>query len=136
MNREVILEALKVDPTFFNMGLFAESNLPESEDFTHERPCGTFRCISGNFFFQRGYTVQQIDDLSLDELVQIPAKAMGITEEQAKRLFFLERWPSQFVRGWIQVIDEQGHHLTPGTKAYYDRTMQRVQHFFDTNGDE
>jgi hypothetical protein len=64
------------------------------------------------------------------------AQIMGIDQDQANLLFYVESWPEIFSRNGIDVTDEDGTVLYPGTSKYLEVVKARVEHFIATGGAE
>lgn len=110
LNREIIIQIMnqiKAEPALFNMRKWCRTTERMRRDAYHsdtvrlreldERNiCGTTFCIAG-------YAVVLSQGMSEDKFawdsakwMQTGANAIGITEIQARKLFWLSGWPKQF----------------------------------------
>jgi hypothetical protein len=130
MNVEVIRSVvMNIEPRELDMGVFLATG-----------PRGTVACLAGSCARQHiGEWTANLYSRPLG-VENFATGKMELTHEQAERLFFTARWPSQFARfdselDWC-IIDESGKQLTPGTPEYLARVRERVEVFINSGGEE
>ena len=146
--KKMILE----EPRRLNMAhfaeMFADSAQPtEGNDYEPKKeerpPCGAVMCIAGHAllaeersrgFFRKRFTRPVVDRIRTAAEGEAQ-DLLGLTDEQAERLFYFtdwnwlgdEGWPEEFADAYIKA-------KTPAQRARV--TARRIEHFIKTNGAE
>jgi len=120
MNTELLLKVkahILEEPKRLNMSTWVRT-----DEVGPDAPsCGTIACIAGwvcllidaDFDRRRSYRVNAI-------------RLLGITEEQADRLFYIEAWPSEFYLDYSNTFS-----FAKMAKV----TAERIDYFINTKGD-
>ncbi len=131
MNVELLLEVKKAileEPLRIDMDTWANQDLAV--------PCGTVGCIYGwGQALQTGLRGVDLWNYIRDTVIDCAGSRVGpsenpfeITNEQASRLYFWEKWPLEY-KNRLKVLFEQ----TPG---YAQVVADRIDHFIATEGRE
>lgn len=109
-------------------------------------PCGAVGCIAGNTLILAGEVVpsEHFNGLEVyvmpDNTLELAAKALGIDEEAARRLFYLKEWGHRGIFfgkvGWPMEFEEELGKHSPGTIEYAEVAAKRIDHFIKTKGAE
>lgn len=133
------------DPNFYE-----EADM-QSAVVDQRPPCGTVGCLAGNTVIMAGIVKPRalFDGGTVYELEgETPRDArdyLEITEEQADRLFYLKSWNYGLgvvndeegnPAGWPDEFEERLSKYQPGTSGYLRATLDRIDHFIATFGDE
>lgn len=121
-----------------NRVTFAILNEPRKFDISswveHDRrsPCGTTACIAGhalaiNRKFKSLKPLFPLDEL--DAIEESAKNALGLTNDEARRLFYRPIWPNGF---HPIAYREDGESI----EEVADNAFWRIQHFIATNGAE
>lgn len=115
------------EPKRLDMGTWGESS--------RRSPCGTVGCIAGwGMVLSQKHPERFIGEENADALAELlgswtedpGASALGITTEQARRLFYVDQWPEHFRKGYGRLAKQK--------KA--ERVAERIEHFIKTRGAE
>lgn len=118
----IIKKQILAEPRQFNMGNYFSGILP---DGTEPANCGTAACIAG-WAMAKASASNPKDARKLDvDRNNHAAMLLGITEQQAGRLFYEDEWPKQF-----QSTSRSG------LKLRARRAAARINHFIKTKGRE
>lgn len=139
--RRIQREILK-EPRRFDMDNYFDMNALQAR-------CGTSACIAGWALVLKRHPGKPITETNFPKLARMAQrgvdrlsygrnavleergiKALGITEEQAERLFYHAGWPQPF---------ERLYSLAAGLHLYQDAAevaCERIEHFIETNGEE
>lgn len=146
------------EPRRFNLTFWGEiANPKEFKYFENEGafydvveqkpPCGAVGCIAGNACIVGGIVKPKDVIKGLDEFKvyafpeTTPEKArkyLGITKEQADRLFFLASWcntdfdENGEYLGWPEEFEQELNNYKAGTKGYAQVTVDRIEWFIKT----
>jgi hypothetical protein len=77
----------------------------------------TWRTFNGDYRMQGGYGVTNV----MPEATEI----LGLTKDQAEKLFMFDNWPKQF-----KVTEYEG------SLEFAQQAVSRIEHFIKTNGEE
>jgi hypothetical protein len=103
---------------------------------SEDSPCGTNSCIGGTAAMldnPRQY-MRWLKDQSQDEVRFAATHALGLTESQAGRLFYLKDW-SDDEQGWPASFSNRYNRATT-PKARARIAFERIHHFIKTKGKE
>lgn len=122
---EKVKPSLRKEPRQFNMNRFFYSN-PNS----NIPNCGTSACIAGhtiavynnvNLKEAREKLNDRNENNLYDSCEDLAIKLLDLTEEQADRLFFFNKWPLQFQKNHPNNVEQ---------------ACARIDHFIKTEGKE
>lgn len=133
---------LLAEPRRFFMSVFGEGpeDIGEEYYFDNEKyrpPCGTMACIGGTAVWcekPRVFAKMVKKNVSGDELGDAAGKLLGLTTEQASRLFYFKDWNDGEI-GWpdkFEIAYENAK--TPLQRAKVG--VARIERFIKTNGAE
>jgi hypothetical protein len=135
------------EPRRLKMGDWIETFNPEFKE-DNIPPCGTQGCIAGWAAVLTDKNIKandkgilQIPEDYYDDVENNAAEALGLTIDQANRLFYFKEWEVNYdddayaYVGWPTKFSKAYEKAkTAKTKAKI--TVQRIEHFITTNGAE
>jgi hypothetical protein len=118
-----IQKHILAEPKRLDMGHFIARKSDGSGLVVRFPQCGTVACIAG-----WAVTLSTKEKLDYRRIEGRARQLLGITQTQAKNLFFDSNWPQQFA--------ERLGLTEPQTKAHARITAKRIDHFLKTKGAE
>lgn len=128
---EAICTAIEKHPAHFGMDSWfingwefvdPKTGVPQLKNILDGRNhCKTTACIAGWALVLTNVTPPD------EKIATAAAELLGITDEQASYLFYVEVWPSQFVQ---LDGDDEAYPVTP------QEAVARIRHFIATDGAE
>jgi hypothetical protein len=106
--------------------ILAEPEHFDMAEYFLDQPCGTTACIAG--WTKAIVTRQSLKNCRRSHIWAFARNALGINEEQAKKLFYDDHWPHPFDFNYAEANDN--------AKELAQIAADRINHFIATNGEE
>jgi hypothetical protein len=111
-------EKILAEPSRFDMSTFVDRGV-----------CGTTYCIGGWAATLSGKEVS--NKYHKDDSKDPGQEELGLTDEEADRLFYTNCWPEEFLpEGWQETDDDVSESITAR------QAVDRIEHFIATEGRE
>ncbi len=128
-----IQEEIRGNPSNFNMASYFGGALSEVDIRIGvlEHKCGTTACIAGwalalNPSVELQRVAYCLEDYDADDIEWKASNLLGMSQEQASRLFHTDQWPREFQSRYDKCSHDEECQVA----------IERIEHFIQTNGEE
>jgi hypothetical protein len=110
------VDILGREPEVFNMQVGIQRQPQSFLSKLRREPCGTACCLAGRVYLDTDAhhipgmlaATEPGKELDWKKIRARAAETLGLTDEQAKKLFFVKNWPERFAVQYIRALDGLG----------------------------